>query len=130
MTRIVFSRPLPSVDRIVVRGVLSGEARPAQTPDVTCAILTDHLDVGGIGAVVEMLATNFETEGVRPVVVCHGDGKRAKRLRQLGIDVRGVTDSASSQAALASCGAGVLQLHSAPEYLERAGMATGLPMVT
>ena len=130
ITRSLFAGSLPSLARAVSRTVASGEVRPSQTPDVTCAILADHLDVGGIGAVVEILATNFETEGVRPVIVCQGDGERAQRLRRLGIDVRCVTDSASAQAALSSSGAGVLQLHSAPDYLERAAMATGLPIVT
>ena len=130
ITRTMFSGSLPVVERAVSRGVASGEVRPARIPDVTCAILTDHLDVGGIGAVVETLATNFETEGVHPVIVCHGDGVRADRLRRLGIEVRSVSDGASAAAALAGFGAGVLQLHSAPEYLERAAMATGLPMVT
>ncbi|MGV8911592.1 MAG: glycosyltransferase family 4 protein [Rhodoglobus sp.] len=102
----------------------------AKTLDISCAILADHLDVGGIGAVVEMLATNFEAEGVRPVVICHGDGVRAHKLRQLGIDVRSVSDGISARAALASCGADVIQVHSAPEYLEQAAMATSLPLIT
>ena len=130
ITRSLFAGSLPSLARAVSRTVASGEVRPSPTPDITCAILSDHLDVGGIGAVVEMLATNFQTEGVCPVVVCQGDGDRAQRLRRLGIEVRCVSDSASAQAALSSSGAGVLQLHSAPGYLERAGIATGLPIVT
>ena len=129
MTRMMFSGPLPVVARVVARSSASGEVRDARTPEITCAILADHLDVGGIGAVVDMLATNFETVGVRPVIICHGDGERARTLRRLGIEVRSVTDSASAHAALASSGAGVLQLHSAPEYLEHAGMATNLPII-
>jgi len=130
ITRMLFSGPLSTVTPAVSRNVSSAAVSNAPTPDVTCAILADHLDVGGIGAVVEMLASNFESVGVRPVIVCHGDGKRAQSLRQRGIDVHSVADSASAQAALAGSGAGVLQLHSAPDYLERAGMATYLPIVT
>jgi len=129
MTRAVFSSRLPVVRRTASRMVAAGEVRRAQTLDITCAILADHLDVGGIGAVVEMLAVNFEAEGVRPVVICHGDGVRAQKLRRLGVDVRSVSDEASAHSALASCGADVIQLHSAPEYLEQAGMATSLPLV-
>jgi glycosyltransferase involved in cell wall biosynthesis len=130
MTRAAFSSPLPAVGRAVSRGVDSGEVRSAPDLDLTCAILADHLDVGGIGSVVEMLATHFAAEGVRAVVVCHGDGERAQRLRRLGIDVRSVTDAASAREALTGSGARVAQLHSAPEYLERAAMATDLPLVT
>ena len=129
ITRALFSGSLPIVERAVSRSVAPGEARPTRSTDVTCAILTDHLDVGGIGAVVEMLAAHFAVEGVRPVIICHGDGERAGRLRRLGIDVLNVTDRATALAALAGCGAGVLQLHSAPDYLERAGVATGLPTI-
>jgi glycosyltransferase involved in cell wall biosynthesis len=118
------------VSRAVSRTVAPGGPGPVRALDITCAILADHLDVGGIGAVIEMLATNFAAEGVRAVVICHGDGDRAARLRRLGIDVRSVTETASARAALAGAGADVLQLHSAPDYLEQAAMATGLPMVT
>ncbi|QYH36955.1 glycosyltransferase family 4 protein [Salinibacterium sp. M195] len=130
MTRAVFSRALPVVPRAVTRQPESVEARRAEAPDICCAILADHLDVGGIGTVVEMLAANFEAEGVRPVVICHGDGLRAQKLRQLGVDVRAVSDGVSAQSALASCGADVAQVHSAPEYLEKAAMASKLPLIT
>ena len=140
LTRMMFSAALPVVNNAVSRSAISlsaisrsaapGEVRTATTPNLTCAILADHLDVGGIGAVVEMLATGFASERVRAVIVCHGDGDRARRLRRLGIDVRSVTDSTSALEALASSGADVLQLHSAPDYLEQAGMATSLPVIT
>lgn len=130
ITRALFSHPLPALDRSVSRTVPRGEAVSVRAPDITCAILADHLDVGGIGSVIEMLATHFASAGVRAVVICQGDGERAARLRALGIDVHSVTDTATARDALAASGAAVVQLHSAPEYLERAAMATGLPLVT
>ena len=130
LTRMMFSAALPVVSNAVSRSAARSDARVATTPNLTCAILADHLDVGGIGAVVEMLATGFASERVRTVIVCHGDGDRARRLRRLGIDVRSVTDSSSALEALATSGADVLQLHSAPDYLEHAGMATSLPLIT
>jgi glycosyltransferase involved in cell wall biosynthesis len=130
LSKVMFARPLPVVGSAISRSVAAPEAPSSRTPGVTCAILADRLDVGGIGAVIEMLAREFDTEGVHPVVICHGDGERAHRLRQLGIDVRSVTDLGSAIAALAACRPDVLQTHSAPQFLERAAMASLVPIIT
>lgn len=99
------------------------------TKAVTCALLTDHLDVGGIGSVIEMLAGSLATHGATPVIVCRGEGGRAARLREAGIRVESVSTMAEALAALNSVGADVVELHSAPRYLEEAALTSGIPLV-
>ena len=131
-TRAVFGRPLPTLSRALDRRPVSAEASTAISPPaVTCALLADHLDIGGIGSVVEMLALGLPASGVRPVVICRGDGERARRLRDRGITVLPADDRAQADAAIARSGAAVLELHNvAPQYLEDAAVASGIPLVT
>ena len=102
----------------------------AQRPaDIVCAIVTDKLDVGGIGAVVEMLVRGLGDFGVRPVVVCQGDGPRAQRLRELGVVVISVADGATDISAVRAARADVVQVHSAPPLLEQAAIDSGVPLI-
>lgn len=104
----------------------SSSSAPA---DIVCALVTDKLDVGGIGAVVEMLALGFGDLGVRPVIVCQGDGPRAKRLRERGLRVISVADGTTDISAVRDANADVVQLHSAPPLLEKAAIDSGLPLI-
>lgn len=96
--------------------------------DLTCALASDSLDIGGIGAVIETLARGLSGEGIRPIVLCPGPGERAERLRADGIDVRYAASAGEVADALRDVD--VLALHSAPEYLERVALNSGLPLVT
>jgi glycosyltransferase involved in cell wall biosynthesis len=131
-TRAVFRRPLPSLPGVLARSVPDpGPSASAPEPTVTCALLTDHLDVGGIGSVVEMLASGLPAAGVRPVVICRGDGERARRLRSRGVETIAADTQGEAEAAIARVKPAVLQLHNvAPAYLEDAALASGLPLVT
>jgi len=106
-------------------------ARPQETiaSSTTCVLASDGLDVGGIGTVVDMLARGLGAHGVRPVVVCQGDGPRAASLRRAGIEVVSVPDEPSAKAALSRIHPDVIQSHSAPPFLERAAMRSGIPLV-
>ena len=129
LTRTLFRRPLPSVGRPGTPPERSSDpAQPSDT-ELTCLLLADRLDIGGIGSVVEMLSDGLGAWGVRPVVVCHGPGARADRIRARGVEVHTVHDAATAAAAIAVADADAIQLHSAPEYLEQAAMESGLPLV-
>ncbi|WP_186324481.1 glycosyltransferase family 4 protein [Microbacterium paludicola] len=99
------------------------------TEPVRCVLLTDALDVGGIGTVVELLADGLAARGVQPVVLSPADGERSRRLRDRGIRALVADDERTATALLRELGPDVLQLHGAPEYLERAAIASGIPMV-
>ncbi len=129
VTTKIFSRPLPTLPAIermpAGREAVDTLSVPA---DLTGALVTDHLDVGGIGAVIETLARGLPRYGVRPIVVCPGDGARAARLRAHGVEVR---CAASAQEAVdALRGVDVIALHSAPDHLERCAIESDLPLVT
>ncbi|WP_010205777.1 glycosyltransferase [Salinibacterium sp. PAMC 21357] len=106
--------------------VSTSTAPPA---DIVCALVADKLDVGGIGAVVEMLALGLGAFGVRPVIVCQGDGPRAQRLRERGLQVISVADGTTDISAIREANADVVQVHSAPPLLEKAAIDSGLPLV-
>lgn len=99
------------------------------TEPVRCVLLTDALDVGGIGTVVELLADGLAARGVQPVVLSPADGDRSRRLRDRGIRALVAADERTATALLRELDPDVLQLHGAPEYLERAAIASGVPMV-
>lgn len=129
LTRRMFQRPLP---------VLSSplDSRPASTSPavssdaaaLTCAMLTGSMDVGGIGSVVEVLATALPAVGIRPIVVCTEDGARAARLRSRGIEVI-VVRAPMDEELLRELAPDVIELHGAPEFLESAAISSGVPMV-
>lgn len=122
-------RPLaavPAVDgvRFAPPSVAGGAAS-----DMRCGLLADHLDVGGVGRVVEMLAEGLGAAGIEPVVVCPGEGTRTTHLRELGVEVVVADDPSSARGAVAEARLDAIQLHSAPRFLVAAAAATGLPLV-
>jgi glycosyltransferase involved in cell wall biosynthesis len=136
LTRAMLARPLPALAALPdgapstadgADGDPGGEAGP-EGP-VTCVLAADGLDVGGIGTVIEMLARGLGAHGVRAVVVCHGDGPRAARLRAAGIEVHAVSDEEGALAAIRAAAPAVVQSHSAPPFLERAALRSGLPLI-
>jgi glycosyltransferase involved in cell wall biosynthesis len=131
LTALAWRRPLPTIQSTgqpPVRRPAAPAAASGQTqPVVACALATGDLDVGGIGPVIEMLALGFAEFGIRPMVICLGDGIRAARLRAAGIEVRSLSGPDDARAALRDVD--VLALHSAPEYLEDAALQTRLPLV-
>lgn len=129
LTRRAFRHPLPVLGANVGAPTSApGVREAAPQATLTCALLTGSMDVGGIGSVVEMLATGLAATGVRPVVVCTADGARADRLRSRGIEVR-VVEETTAFPALVSLAPDVLELHGAPELLENAAISSGIPMV-
>lgn len=125
LSRKLFGGQLPVLTSAVAR-VSDGDSDiKFSDADLVAALAADDLDVGGIGTVIEMLARALPAIGIRPVVVCPSDGARARRLRDLGIDV--VCESAA--AADAFMGADVIELHSAPPDIEEAAMRSGRPVV-
>ncbi|WP_035876282.1 glycosyltransferase family 4 protein [Cryobacterium sp. MLB-32] len=119
-------RSLPALD-VVPRSVSTVPV--AQGGDLTCVLGVGAIDIGGIGSVVELLATHLSARGVEPAVVCCGDGVRARRIRALGIDVRSVDDHASAVRAFAELRPDVIQLHGSPAFIEAAARETGVPVV-
>lgn len=129
MTRMLFGDELPRVPAALGNAVDTDPSPAAAGASRTCVLATFALDVGGIGAVIEMLASRLSAHGVRPVVVCEGEGQRTRRLRKLGVEVISVDGPRSAAEALRSAAADVVELHSAPPYLERAAIDSGLPLV-
>lgn len=129
VTTRLLQRPLPALTGAAPLSDSPRTGPVSDAPDaLVAALAADHLDVGGIGAVIEMLADALPRYGVRPVVVCHGDGARARRLRERGIEVRSAQAGAGFGALFTDVD--VIELHSAPRYLETAATASGLPLVT
>jgi glycosyltransferase involved in cell wall biosynthesis len=129
LTRRMLQRPLPHLE--YTRSAPMGEELTASgTPEtLTCVLAAGALDIGGIGSVVEMLATGLPKVGIRPVVVCTDDGPRAARLRSRGTRVAVVGSRAEAGQVLRDLAPQVIQLHGAPEHLEEAAMSTSTPLV-
>jgi glycosyltransferase involved in cell wall biosynthesis len=127
LTAAILHRPLPVLPSNATTASPRAEASSDPVVRITCALATDGLDVGGIGSVIETLAAGLPAAGVRPVVVCRGEGVRAARLRADGIDVRAVATAGEAAAALRDVD--VVALHSAPGYTEEAAVDSGLPLV-
>lgn len=119
-------RPSPASASPAASETDSGTDRGAPT---VCLLAADGLDVGGIGTVIEMLARGLDRYEVRPIVLCRGDGERAARLRSAGIDVVSVGDEAEASAAIARLSPDVAQSHSASPFIERALLASGVPLI-
>ncbi len=137
-TRTAFLRPLPALRALPVEPVDSGAGEgpagpvDAQSPSgapVRCLLVADSLDIGGIGTVIEMLATGLAEHGVDPVVLCPEDGARAARLRSAGIEVLIAADTATAREAILRARPDVIQLHSAPPQLERAALDSPHPLI-
>lgn len=130
VTARVLRRPLPVVGPVDGTAFDDGpHAGPATPAHLTCVLAADHLDVGGVGRVVEMLAAGLGEHGVRPVVMCPGEGDRAARLRARGIEVVVAPDGAAAGAALSRVQPDVVQLHSAPAPMVHAARSGGHPLV-
>jgi glycosyltransferase involved in cell wall biosynthesis len=129
ITRVLLCKPLPSLPALGANRKAGSGARGTQTGDLMCVLGASELDIGGIGSVVELLATLLPTRGVTPAVVCLGDGARAQRIRELGIEVRSVRDQDSALRALEELRPDVIQLHGAPAFLESAARASAVPVV-
>ncbi|TQJ30600.1 glycosyltransferase involved in cell wall biosynthesis [Microbacterium sp. SLBN-146] len=130
-TAKLLRRPLAAIprDSPVAQGSSTKTRAASDMTAVTCALLTDHLDIGGIGSVIEMLAGALAAHGVTPVILCRGEGRRAARLRDAGVRVESVSTMAEALAALDAVSPDVVELHSAPRYLEEAALTSGIPLV-
>lgn len=132
LTGLLYRRPLPALTATKESSPMtSAPTLPAtaRTDSLTCVLLTGSMDVGGIGSVVEVLAGALPVSGVRPVVISTHEGARATRLRERGVEVI-VSDSArAAERVLRDLAPQVVQLHGAPEHLEEAAIASGLPLV-
>lgn len=132
LTRAVLATPLRRLEAPRDTGpVLPDPASPvaAGAGSTTCVLAADGLDIGGIGTVIEMLARGLGEHSVRPVVLCHGDGARAARLRDAGVEVRTVRDEDAALEVIRGIAPDVIQSHSAPPFLERAALRSGVPLV-
>lgn len=129
ITRVLLHKPLPALRALDSRPMSGPASRVTRTGDLRCILGADSIEFGGIGSVVELLATRLPARGVMPAVVCVGDGERAQRIRDLGIEVRSVHDYVSAQRALTELCPDVIQLHGAPAYLEAAAQESGVPIV-
>jgi glycosyltransferase involved in cell wall biosynthesis len=129
LTRVLLPSRLPKVSAPPSQGrVRITPDRTSRPADLVCALVVDELDVGGIGAVVETLALGLGEFGVGSVVICRGDGTRARRLRELGVQVISVSDDVPGELVLRDAGVDVIQVHSAPSSLETAAITSGLPL--
>lgn len=129
-TRAVLERTLPAVPASGGQAKAPPENPTAAVPIRTrCVLTADTLDIGGIGTVIEMLATSLRAHAVEPVVMCRSDGSRAERLRAAGIEVVAVSDEAAALAAITRLAPHVIESHSAPPVLEQAALRSGLPLI-
>lgn len=129
ITRVLLGTPLPALRALDAAPRSTSAARVTRAGELTCVIGVGALDIGGIGSVVELLAARLPARGITPAVVCLGAGARAQRIRDLGIEVRSVSDRASALRAFNELRPNVIQLHGAPAFLEAAAMASGAPLV-
>lgn len=129
ITRVLLRKPLSSIHALGAEPRVGSGGQGTGAGDVTCVLGTSEIEIGGIGSVVELLATSLRARGIAPVVVCVGDGARAQRIRDAGVEVRSVLDEASALRALTDLRPDVIQLHAAPAFLESAARASGAPVV-
>ena len=130
VARRLLARPLPALGAVPGTAFEppEGPARAGGT-DLRLGLVADHLDIGGIGRVVEMLAEGLRVQGVEPVVVCPSDGRRSARLRSLGYEVVVAGDEDSATRAVRGAALDVVQVHSAPAHLLGPALAVGVPVV-
>lgn len=131
VTARLFRRPLATLAQVRTRPTAPVVPAPTdtETPTLRCALLTGAIDIGGIGSVVELLATALPGAGMATVVVCTEDGARAAALRSRGIDVVVAPTEADAARALRETAPDVIQLHGAPEPLEAAALESGIPSI-
>lgn len=99
------------------------------TPELTCALLTGSLDVGGVEAVVETLATQLPAVGVQTSVICTAEGRTADRIRAAGVPVLEASGPDEVRAALRAVAPDVIEVHNAPAALEGALNGSTVPYV-
>ncbi|GAA3924493.1 glycosyltransferase [Microbacterium invictum] len=129
ITRRFLARPLDFLPSVVRLSEPRMPAIGAGEAPVSCALLTGSMDVGGIGSVVEILAAALSSAGLRPVIVTTHSGTRADRLRGLGLKVVVVGTDLDARQVLRDLAPSVIQLHGAPESLEEAAIASGIPFI-
>ncbi len=118
--------------------VLAGSPRgPApEAPSTTgggaarCALVTGSLDVGGVEAVVGLLARRLPAEGLPTRVLALSGGRMAETLRAAGVPVTLCeNDAALCRALVEDTGLEVVQVHNVGADTSDALLATGLPLV-
>lgn len=129
LTRRVLQQRLPTVESATSSAPQRAPASQVARSEAVCALVAGDLDIGGIGSVVETLATRYASVGIRPVVFCTDDGRRAARLRDAGVAVRTVDSPSSFLHALADVSPDVIQLHGAPPELEVSALSSGVSVV-
>lgn len=111
----LFAQPTPVLEAVPgISFVAQLPQADAGSIEVSCVLVADRLDGGGVGGVVEMLALGLRARGVRPIVVCPGEGERVARLRDNSVEVRVVPEPTQVRDAIAEIAPDVVQLHSAP----------------
>ncbi|WP_426594485.1 glycosyltransferase [Cellulomonas sp. McL0617] len=102
---------------------------PERAQSVACALVTETLDIGGVEAVVGILARELPQRGIAcRVITLHG-GRQAEALRRAGVSVTVVDGAAGLSAALAENRPDVVQVHTATPPMIDALLASGLPLV-
>lgn len=129
ITRRLFDQPLSHIKPSDVEPSHPEFMTPTPPETLGCALVAGALDIGGIGSVVEVLATGLPTVGVQAVVVCTDDGARVARLRSQGVSVAVVRSNVQAERVLRDLAPAAIQLHGAPQYLEEAAVSTGIPLV-
>jgi glycosyltransferase involved in cell wall biosynthesis len=120
---------LAAVPRVASDGPGPEGEAAAETPRMVCALVTETLDVGGVEAVVGMLALELPRLGIAcSVVTLHG-GRQAEILRGAGVRVAVVDDAAGLSAALVEIGPDVVQVHTATPPMIDVLIAAGVPLV-
>lgn len=107
----------------------SAVADAADAGSVVCALVTETLDVGGVEAVVGILALELPRLGIACAVVTLHGGRQAEALRRANVRVDVVGDAAGLSAALAEIRPDVVQVHTATPPMIEALIANGVPRV-
>jgi glycosyltransferase involved in cell wall biosynthesis len=120
---------LPSTPQGSSTGPGAEVAGAAGAGDVVCALVTETLDVGGVEAVVGILALERPRLGIACAVVTLHGGRQAEALRRANVRVDVVGDAAGLSAALAEIRPDVVQVHTATPPMIDALIANGVPQV-
>lgn len=102
---------------------------PGHPAGLQVALVTGRLDVGGVEAVVAMLAERLPAEGAAVNVLCSALGRTAAQLRDRGVAVHVVDSRQQAARTLQTLAPEVVQLHNAPPFLVEAAQNCGLPLV-
>lgn len=103
---------------------------PVASPaDTRCALVTGSLDVGGVEAVIGLLALELPGVGVACDVICRSGGRMADTLRSQGVTVLETGTEAAVADAIRSLGPDVVQVHNAPSGMIDRLLELGVPAV-